>query len=269
MSDTVHFLSVTYRSRVVFPAFADSLIAQTSPRWRCTVLENSPQAELQPVLQELNSALPGRFNYEWYPSNPGYLPAVQQWMAASIVPDDVRFLVVCNPDLAIGQDFVSCLLESEPDQIHAPSVVDERFAGRDMNPYLLKKPSLTKLGILAVLAWLPSSLRSFAVSSSTRRRTLADSSCADGQRMFAPHGSVLVLPRAYFSVPDALRNASPLYGEEILVGNWAERLDIDVSYRPALRVRHIGSHSTGRETPYVRRSRRQAAVNNLRLHARM
>jgi GT2 family glycosyltransferase len=65
------------------------------------------------------------------------------------------------------------------------------------------------------------------------------------EKIYAPHGSCIILNKNYFKRGGTLDHISFLFGEEIFVGETAKRLGLNVLYVSEIQVRHYEHSSIG------------------------
>lgn len=248
----VRLVAVSYFGSRDVPDLARSLREGTSPHWRLVVVDNSCDEAEAERLRPLG-ALDERIEVITAPHNTGYLGGAR--LALADPTARARWTVVCNTDLTFAPDFVALLTQLPPDRVVAPSVRSAR-TGRDQNPYLVRRP-----GPWQVRRWraefstvLGAKLVVAAGNLPVRRTRPRDASRQAPRRIYAPHGSCLVLPAEYFDRGGDLTHAAFLFGEEITVAERARRLGLPVMYHPQLQVNHAEHRSTGvwRSTRMIR-----------------
>ena len=156
--------------------------------------------------------------------------------------------VVTNTDVRFTPDFVTSVAALPGDAVVAPAIVSD-LSGSDQNPFLERRPSRhTVLRWRVQFATVPVARLVVALGrlgSSVRRLVRRRTTSGVARTVYAPHGSCLVLPAAYFDRGGTLDHGAFLFGEEITVAERARALGLPVRYEPAVVVRHAEHRSTG------------------------
>ena len=267
--DLALLVIVTFNSQNVISTLLSSLERQDENRWEAIVVDNSATdaaTKTAEIITTFNtqSGSSQPVIYMRTASNIGYLPAAALALAGVKV-ERYKRIVVCNPDVEFSASFISQILESPfEDEILAPSVVD-RDSGEDQNPYLVQPVSFVRGVALAALELAPTRWRHAAISHATKRelrRTRPPA--APGMPIYAPHGSVIVLPTRFFTRGGHLRYPLPLYGEEEFIADQAKALGVNVICDPEIRVTHHSGHATSEASAFVLLSRRRARFHVLK-----
>jgi len=185
--------------------------------------------------------------------------ALRHYLTRYNTPD---WLVVCNNDIAFNDSrLLVRLFEDDPAAgVTAPSIISG-VTGRDQNPYLSHRPSAlrmhvykwvfrsrTLLNLTEALAVLVKKLKSNLSRGArqvgrSNRHSNHDSNSGD-DRIYAPHGSFLILSKEYFTRGGNLDFPGFLFGEEIYIAETIRRLGLRVVYCPDLEVVHQEHRST-------------------------
>lgn len=260
MSESLHFVVVAYQSSRVLGDLVESLRRQ-DVGWRATVVDNS-----QDVVEcERLSTIVGRDDRICLlrsPKNLGYFGAAR-W-AVTRQGIGAEWTIVCNPDIALADDFVSRLCSIEPcSQVLAPAITTVP-GGIQQNPYMQFRPSVRRM-LLRRLVFSDAMLAQ-AYSVARRWRTLFAArvrrpNSVDLPRLiYAPHGAVLVFHSSYFGRGGTLDHPLFLFNEELTVAECCRRLGMSISYEPGLQVTHHEHHSTGvKRSAEILSAQREAA----------
>jgi GT2 family glycosyltransferase len=234
---------VSYGGVADAAALIESLTPDSGPGVEFVLAGNRPgDAELARELLAARVAT-GQVRIEDNPDNPGYLPAVVRALAGVTEPGHVVF---SNADL-VGQADTIAALQQElvrwPAALAlAPRVVGAR--GRDMNPHLSHPPSARRLRLLAWLHRWPVVADLLVLRANGQGSTLPPPG-RPGQRLWAGHGSCVVLSREFFVRGGRLDYPFALFGEELWIGAEVDRLGGEVRYVPDVRLRHAEHAAIG------------------------
>lgn len=207
--------------------------------------------------------------------NLGYLGAVRYAMEAVPGIGEAAFLLVCNTDLRFDfADTVGRLcasrdrLSSLKVGIVAPRLVlAEGSQTRQM--HLIRVPSARRMKRLAMLFSNRLVLGIYKRAGDVKRNSLArryeaQPDLSDGERVFAPHGSLMIFTSDYLRTDAPFAFPCFLFGEEVFVGLHAERNGLSCVYEESLPYSHEAHGSMGRwpsraVSTYLRDSHRWAA----------
>ena len=173
------------------------------------------------------------------------------------------WLVVCNNDIAFSDSrLLVRLFENDPAAAGAtaPSIFSG-VTGRDQNPFLRHRPSAlrmhvykwvfrsrTLLNLTEAFAVLLKKLKTHFTrepgNAGRSNRQSGHHSNSGDDRIYAPHGSFLILSKEYFTRGGNLDFPGFLFGEEIYIAETIRRLGLRVVYRPDLEVVHQEHRST-------------------------
>lgn len=190
--------------------------------------------------------------------NLGYLGGARWGMSKYLeehpLPD---WVIVSNVDLLItDRHFLEKLaaLKSVPRVGAVAPRIASVLTGRNQNPFMRNRPSAMRMHAYKWLhrSWLALNahelgsvvfhrLRS-ALGRSTRTKANLDREL--GGKIYAPHGSFLILSKEYFRSGGSLDFPCFLFGEEIYLAENLRKLGLDVIYEPSLEVLHQEHKST-------------------------
>lgn len=166
-----------------------------------------------------------------------------------------QWVIICNNDVRIADpSFFQRLrsLDASRYPIVAPTIISEA-TGQDQNPFLLGPA-----GPLKRLKWrlydvnyrLATAM--LAIHRVTKRlseplaRLLPQSTAGASQRrIYAPHGSFVILSEAFFDRGGLLDTTVPMFAEELTIAALAEDLKLPVWHLPDLKVFHREHSTTG------------------------
>lgn len=211
-----------------------------------TVVDNSQSLRSDETFASIQNEIgasvidPGR--------NLGYLGAFAFAVHRESLADNHDMVILANPDLELSDDFFAILCAKEYDDdivVIAPDIVNLP-SGSPANPAMIQRPSrrrmwLRKLvhanefiySVYDLLHRLKKHLR--------RRRPPLPRS----ERIYAPHGAMMIFLRSYFEAGGSLDYFGFLFGEEIFVAEEARRINKTIFFDPYLQARHREHVSTG------------------------
>ncbi|MBS43219.1 MAG: hypothetical protein CMH83_08685 [Nocardioides sp.] len=216
----------------------------TDQSWRVVVVENSGDAVERGRLRSLGAG-EARVAVVEAPVNAGYFGGARLGLEAAQPLQE--WVVVANADLLPSPTFVERLLSVSPDAVVAPSILSGR-SGRDQNPYLVERPGrATRERWRWQTRWTPVARFGPPVQHALRRlgggRDTGGTSPA--REIYAPHGSCIAFPPAYFAHGGDLAHGAFLFGEEITVGETCRRIGVPVRHEPSVVIRHAEHGTTG------------------------
>lgn len=183
--------------------------------------------------------------------NVGYFPAFSKALASlEHGVNNYDFVVVCNVDLVVAEDFFTTLLShslgSETGLI-APGIFSDKD-GRDLNPKMMRRPTARKINFMRLVCsnvvlfrWYHKlvSMREQARSRAQQHaREMGDSPVVDlPQRpMYGAHGSFMVFTQRYFAKGADVAYPRFLFGEEGFVAEQLRRHGLSIEHVPSARV---------------------------------
>lgn len=184
--------------------------------------------------------------------NVGYFPAFNK--ALAIQPQGVEgydFVVVCNVDLVVAEDFFQTLLAhplgSETGLI-APGIFSDKD-GRDLNPKMMSRPTARKINFMRMVCsnvvlfrWYHKLVRMRELARSRAQRRdrapthVTPSVPAVQQPMYGAHGSFMIFTRRYFAKGADVAYPRFLFGEEGFVAEQLRRHGLSIEHVPGVRV---------------------------------
>lgn len=182
--------------------------------------------------------------------NPGYLGgchlALEHFRKSrpEVRPD---WLIICNTDLVFEPGFFSSLTKADPPPNTGMLAPDLRLPdGRAQNPFLLRRPSRTRLRFYAGLTRFPRLYALWSVAAKWRgglKRsqeswTWSSSDPAGPKPVYAAHGALMLLHRTFFEKGGTLQSDAFLYHEELFLADQMSTLGLQVLFMPELRATH-------------------------------
>jgi len=179
---------------------------------------------------------------------------ISRYLEEHPLPD---WVIISNVDLLITDpQFLEKLaaLKAAPGLGAIAPRISSVLTGRNQNPFMRSRPSAIRMHIYKWLyrSWLALNAHELASAVFHRirsavgrsKRTRTKSSPDVGGKIYAPHGSFLILSKEYFAAGGALDFPCFLFGEEIYLAENLRRLNLDVIYEPSLEVVHQEHKST-------------------------
>jgi GT2 family glycosyltransferase len=247
------FLAVSYGS----PDEAHSFGRQfryTQIEHRAALLDNT-QGEAHGQLQREFEAPSDNVRCFTAPDNLGYFGGLRYALELDWVREYAAdWIVVSNVDVLFDPDAVAgALRHLGPADVAcvAPSIVSQ-LSGVDLNPYMRSRPPVLRMHFYKHLfRWYLGLAFYMRVSELVRGKgglqAAAKRRPAAGHlRIYAPHGSFMILGRGYFERGGSLAHAPFLFGEEITIAERARQMNLPVIYLPEIRIEHAEHVSTSR-----------------------
>jgi GT2 family glycosyltransferase len=190
--------------------------------------------------------------------NLGYLGAarrgISRYLEEHPLPD---WVIVSNVDLLVTDpQFLQKLakFKSAPRLgAIAPRIVST-LTGRNQNPFMRSRPSAIRMHLYKWLYrnWLILNAHEIASAIFHRSRSAfgqANQTAPDlgrnvRRKIYAPHGSFVILSKEYFRAGGSLDFPCFLFGEEVYLAENLRKLGLDVIYEPSLEVVHQEHKST-------------------------
>ncbi|MEH6349789.1 glycosyltransferase family 2 protein [Pseudomonas sp. 3JA] len=184
--------------------------------------------------------------------NVGYFPAFNKALASlSQGVDGYDFVVVCNVDLVVADDFFSTLQAHSvgiETGLIAPGIFSDKD-GRDLNPKMMHRPSARKINFMRLVCsnvvlfrWYHKLVR---MREQTRSRAQQRDRGVDNKtmtvsspqpQMYGAHGSFMIFTRRYFAKGADVAYPRFLFGEEGFVAEQLRRHALNIEHVPSVRV---------------------------------
>lgn len=182
--------------------------------------------------------------------NIGYFPAFNKALAA--LPYSVGaydFVIVCNVDLVIAEDFFSVLQAHDfPAEtgVVAPGIFSDKD-GRDLNPKMMRRPSAFKINFMRAVCsnvvlfrWYHKLVRMRELARSrSQMRSQVSVTASEPQEvsaMYGAHGSFMIFTKRYFGKGAHVAYPRFLFGEEGFVAEQLRMHGLKIKHFQALRV---------------------------------
>lgn len=184
--------------------------------------------------------------------NVGYFPAFNKALATlAHGVKDYDFVVVCNVDLVVAEDFFTVLLSHSvggETGLIAPGIFSDKD-GRDLNPKMMSRPSARKINFMRLVCsnvvlfrWYHKLVRMREQTRSRaqqRDRGAGNMTVSAGEsqpRMYGAHGSFMIFTRRYFTKGADVAYPRFLFGEEGFVAEQLRRHALSIEHVPSVRV---------------------------------
>jgi GT2 family glycosyltransferase len=251
LSPDVLIITVNYHTETEVETLIGSLVWQAVP-WELVILDNGSTRAGRLILDRATAANPA-VRYRDCGSNLGYFGAADFFVRCLTrnlpnrgMPD---WLILTNPDVAWADDFLERLVAVDADVV-APRILDAG-SGRDLNPFLEKRPSLSYVRSRRLVFSNPVIAQAWiTVSWLTRRLRQPEILPPTPRPIYAAHGAVMAFRKTYFESGGSLYHEPFLFGEEMTVGERVRTIGGSVYYAPTVVATHTGHVTTG-----IRRSR--------------
>ena len=201
------------------------------------------------------------------PHNLGYFGGASFGFNAFLrTGQEFDWVIVSNVDVEFrSAEFFARLREMGPTEdigVVAPSILSG-LSHHDQNPFMLERPSRTRMEFYRLLYRSYYLLNAYALLSAIyrrvrhifRRRSLGSEQAgsrsqegvletgsavpsARGRSIYAPHGACVIFSRRFFSEGGSLDLPVFLFGEEICIAETVRGLDLRVVYDPNLVLTH-------------------------------
>lgn len=176
--------------------------------------------------------------------NPGYFGAIQRLM------DDVDvtsydYTIISNVDLIVEEDFFLKLGDYKCDKNTgwiAPQIWSH-LEGRDRNPQRLERPTLRKMKILKAFYQYPILDTIYHQTVYLRKKYHAE---APAGMIYAGHGSLIILTKAYFQKYRIIDYPIFLFCEELFLAENCRKAGLKVVYEPIIKVNDKEHVSVGK-----------------------
>jgi len=190
------------------------------------------------------------FNIHYYRSeNLGYFPSISACIRnLELVLSGYDYVCISNVDLAISDCFFKKLEQIQVCKnvgVYAPAIIS-RDLNVDRNPKIVGRPSRLKLVINKILFryslgyLILKGVNSFRLKIrgyfKTSISAVSDNPTLDPAKIYAAHGSFMILTKAFVSEEHELNYPVFLFGEEIYIAERAMALGQSIVYAPDLIV---------------------------------
>lgn len=250
-AEAVAVAVVGYRSDEVLGPFLSSVRSQTTPPVELVMVDNSGPSESTRALVEGAGA-----RYVPLPDNPGYGGAMN--LAVAQMPDTVRFVMICNPDLVLGADTIDRLmtaLDEAPERAAVGPLI--RNLDGSVYPSARAIPSLST-GVGHALFHRAWPRNPWTRSYHAEQEATIERDCG------WLSGACLMVRRSAFEAVGGFDEDYFMYFEDVDLGYRLGQAGWRNSYVPATEVVHTGGHSTRGSAPQMSAAHHESAKRFLK-----
>jgi len=176
-------------------------------------------------------------------NNLGYFGAVRYAMQ-QVSPSEFDYIIISNVDVLMTEDTIIELSRTVIDPTIgwiAPALYSDKYEF-DWNPQAITRYPEIKLRTMSLFFKFPFLLflKQKLLHQYKRSQYLS------GGKIYAAHGSFIILTRYFFNKCGIIHYPIFLYYEEIYLAEECRKHQLDVVYMPQIHVRDIGKVSTGK-----------------------
>ena len=234
--DFIHSLEKLHEFRRVQLVIVDSASTNTTKEELETLLHNS-SLHTQIIYSDQNT-------YYWG----GVALAIKHLkLEFSMGP---KWLIACNNDILFTQqDFLKQLIALDPDKypVIGPTIYSS-VTGKNLNPAMAKPINIFGKFYYSILFINPKTARLIQIIRQMTQKlfyTVFKRSTPTSGKIYAPHGSLMIFSKHYFTRGGWIDDNFKLYGEEISTAEIALNNNLEIHYLPQLEVSHVDHSSTG------------------------
>jgi GT2 family glycosyltransferase len=161
-----------------------------------------------------------------------------------------KWLIACNNDILFTQqDFLKQLIALDPDKypVIGPTIYSS-VTGKNLNPAMAKPINIFGKFYYSILFINPKTARLIQIIRQMTQKlfyTVFKRSTPTSGKIYAPHGSLMIFSKHYFTRGGWIDDNFKLYGEEISTAEIALNNNLEIHYLPQLEVSHVDHSSTG------------------------
>jgi GT2 family glycosyltransferase len=161
-----------------------------------------------------------------------------------------KWLIACNNDILFTQqDFLKQLIAIDPDKypVIGPTIYSS-VTGKNLNPAMAKPINIFGKFYYSILFINPKTARLIQIIRQMTQKlfyTVFKRSTPTSGKIYAPHGSLMIFSKHYFTRGGWIDDNFKLYGEEISTAEIALNNNLEIHYLPQLEVSHVDHSSTG------------------------
>jgi len=161
-----------------------------------------------------------------------------------------KWLIACNNDILFTQqDFLKQLIALNPDKypVIGPTIYSS-VTGKNLNPAMAKPINIFGKFYYSILFINPKTARLIQIIRQMTQKlfyTVFKRSTPTSGKIYAPHGSLMIFSKHYFTRGGWIDDNFKLYGEEISTAEIALNNNLEIHYLPQLEVSHVDHSSTG------------------------
>jgi GT2 family glycosyltransferase len=161
-----------------------------------------------------------------------------------------KWLIACNNDILFTQqDFLKQLIALDPDKypVIGPTIYSS-VTKKNLNPAMAKPINIFGKFYYSILFINPKTARLIQIIRQMTQKlfyTVFKRSTPTSGKIYAPHGSLMIFSKHYFTRGGWIDDNFKLYGEEISTAEIALNNNLEIHYLPQLEVSHVDHSSTG------------------------
>ena len=196
-----------------------------------------------------------------FSKNLGYFPSINSAIKSKKIDLKIYdYAIISNVDLSIESNIFEVLKNIDVDKnlgIIGPSILSKEI-GADRNPKILRRPSKMKLLILKNIfryGFFYSLLKIFNTyrikmqNKSKENINKSRLSNTELKKIYAAHGSFIILSNNYLQYDYLINYPVFLFGEEIYLSENCQKYSLDVMYCPQIQVNDDEHASTSKMNP--------------------
>ena len=161
-----------------------------------------------------------------------------------------KWLIACNNDILFTQqDFLKQLIALDPDKypVIGPTIYSS-VTRKNLNPAMAKPFNIFGKFYYSILFINPKTARLIQIIRKMTQKlfySVFKRSTPTSGKIYAPHGSLMIFSKHYFTRGGWIDDNFKLYGEEISTAEIALNNNLEIHYLPQLEVSHVEHSSTG------------------------
>ena len=161
-----------------------------------------------------------------------------------------KWLIACNNDILFTQqDFLKQLIALDPDKypVIGPTIYSS-VTRKNLNPAMAKPFNIFGKFYYSILFINPKTARLIQIIRKMTQKlfySVFKRSTPTSGKIYAPHGSLMIFSKHFFTRGGWIDDNFKLYGEEISTAEIALNNNLEIHYLPQLEVSHVEHSSTG------------------------
>ena len=161
-----------------------------------------------------------------------------------------KWLIACNNDILFTQqDFLKQLIALDPDKypVIGPTIYSS-VTKKNLNPAMAKPINIFGKFYYSILFINPKTARLIQIIRQMTQKlfyTVFKRSTPTSGKIYAPHGSLMIFSKHYFTRGGWIDDNFKLYGEEISTAEIALNNNLEIHFLPELAVSHVEHSSMG------------------------
>ena len=160
------------------------------------------------------------------------------------------WIIACNNDILFTQqDFLKQLIVLDPDKypVIGPTIYSS-VTRKNINPAMAKPINIFGKFYYSILFIHPKTARLIQIIRKMTQKlffSVFKSSTPTSGKIYAPHGSLMIFSKHFFTRGGWIDDNFKLYGEEISTAEIALNNNLEIHFLPQLEVSHVEHSSTG------------------------